>query len=59
MLAVALLVLVALVLLAGLLANVFDAEPQWLCELRHALREAALRCGGWLREFADWVRLGR
>jgi hypothetical protein len=58
MLAVALLALVAVVLLAALLASVFDAEPQWLAELRHALREAAMRCAGWLREFADWVRLG-
>jgi hypothetical protein len=34
-------------------------EPAWAGPATHALGEVRLRAGGALREFADWIRLGR
>ena len=34
-------------------------EPTELGAAGHALGEVRLRAGGTLREFADWLRLGR
>ena len=34
-------------------------EPAWAGPATHALGEVRLRAGGVLREFADWIRLGR
>jgi hypothetical protein len=62
---------VALIVLAALMAALAGAavwwtvavlrgrEPAWMGSAGHALGEVRLRAGGALREFADWIRLGR
>ncbi|HEY5195781.1 MAG TPA: hypothetical protein VIJ51_02005 [Solirubrobacteraceae bacterium] len=62
---------VALIVVAALMAALAAAalwwmvavlrgrEPAWMGPAGHALGEVRLRAGGALREFADWIRLGR
>jgi hypothetical protein len=62
---------VALIVVAALMAALAAAavwwtvavlrgrEPAWAGSAGHALGEVRLRAGGALREFADWIRLGR
>jgi hypothetical protein len=62
---------VALIVVAALMAALAAAavwwtvgvlrgrEPAWAGSASHALGEVRLRAGGALREFADWIRLGR
>jgi hypothetical protein len=62
---------VALIVVAALMAALAGAaiwwtvavlrgrEPAWMGSAGHALGEVRLRTGGALREFADWIRLGR
>jgi hypothetical protein len=62
---------VALIVVAALMACLAAAavwwtvgvlrgrEPAWMGSAGHALGEVRLRAGGALREFADWIRLGR
>ncbi|HWH10423.1 MAG TPA: hypothetical protein VG165_04800 [Solirubrobacteraceae bacterium] len=62
---------VALIVVAALMAALAAAavwwtvavlrgrDPAWMGPAGHALGEVRLRAGGALREFADWIRLGR
>jgi hypothetical protein len=62
---------VALIVLAAVMAVLAGAavwwtvvvlrgrEPAWMGPAGHALGELRLRAGGALREFGDWIRLGR
>jgi hypothetical protein len=62
---------VALIVVAALMAALAAAaiwwtvavlrgrEPAWMGPAGHALGEVRLRAGGAMREFADWIRLGR
>jgi hypothetical protein len=55
----ALMAALALAAVCWTVAVLRGREPAWMGSAGHALGEVRLRAGGALREFADWIRLGR
>ena len=51
--------LVALACVAWALARAYAWEPRWSLSWRHSITEASFRASATLREFGDWVRIGR